>query len=77
MPYAICPECDEDIYLRIAPSLGDLITCPSCETRLEVVGVNPLELDWPWEEDEDEEEEDDEFDLGDDEDELDDDDKTL
>lgn len=74
MPYAVCPECEEDIYLRIAPSLGDLVTCPSCETRLEVVGVNPLELDWPWE---DEDEEEDEFDLGDDLDELDDDDEIL
>lgn len=58
MPYAICPECDEDIYIRHMPKLGDIVYCPSCETRLEVVNLNPLELDWPWEEDEEEEEED-------------------
>lgn len=57
MPYAICPECDEDVYLRSIPGVGDFVHCPSCETRLEVVGVNPLELDWPWGDDDDEEEE--------------------
>lgn len=56
MPYATCPGCDENIYLRNAPKLGDIVYCPTCETELEVIGVNPIELDWPWEDDEEDEE---------------------
>jgi hypothetical protein len=35
------------------PDTGDIVTCPTCDSRFEVVGVNPLELDWPWDDDED------------------------
>ncbi len=57
MPYAMCPSCDDDIYLPRSPRLGEIVACPNCGARLEVVDVNPLELDWPLD-DEDEEEED-------------------
>lgn len=69
MPYATCPGCDEKIYLRTTPKIGDIVYCPTCETELEVVGLNPIELDWPWEDEEeddewyDEEDEEDEEDL--------------
>ncbi len=59
MPYAMCPSCDEDIYLPRAPRLGTFVACPNCGVRLEVVDENPVELDWPM--DEDEEEDGDEF----------------
>ncbi|MGI6368839.1 MAG: hypothetical protein ACOX2L_10895 [Anaerolineae bacterium] len=58
MPYAACPGCDQNIHLRRTPKLGDIVYCDNCEADLEVVNLNPLELDWPWEEDEDEEEDD-------------------
>ena len=57
MPYAVCPGCNEEIYLPKRPQLGDIVTCEGCENELQVVSTNPLELDWY---DEDEE------DLGDD-----------
>ncbi len=62
MPYAACPGCDQNIFLR-SPKLGDIVYCDNCEADLEVVNVNPIELDWPWEEDETEDE------LGEDDDE--------
>lgn len=59
MPYAICPECDGDVYLKSQPSIGDRVDCPHCETELEVVSLHPVELDWPWDDDEESEEWDD------------------
>lgn len=63
MPYARCPQCEEKIYFPEMPDIGDIVECHSCETRLEVVGLRPIELDWLWEE-EAEEEEEEEFDEG-------------
>lgn len=47
---AVCPECERDIALPGRLGLGTLIECPHCTTELQVVGVNPLELDWAYEE---------------------------
>lgn len=58
MPYAACPGCDQNIFLRKTPKLGDIVYCDNCEADLEVVSVDPIELDWPWEEDEYEDDED-------------------
>ncbi|NLT72607.1 MAG: hypothetical protein GXX94_00225 [Chloroflexi bacterium] len=62
MPYAACPGCDQNIFLKPNYKLGDIVYCDNCEADLEIVSVNPLELDWPWEEDESEDEFDDESD---------------
>jgi alpha-aminoadipate carrier protein LysW len=40
---------------------GDSVLCEECGTELEVVGLDPLELDIAEEEDLDDDEEDDEF----------------
>ncbi len=64
MPMAICPSCDEDVRIMGRPRLGQIISCPRCGSKLEVVSVNPVELDWAFEDDELEEDElddDDEF----------------
>ncbi len=42
--------------------MGDMVYCDNCEADLEVVGMKPIELDWPWEEDEDELVDDDDWD---------------
>ena len=63
MPYALCPGCDEEIYVPVA-RVGAKVTCRACKDELEVVGVNPVELDWAYDEDEewdDDENEDDDF----------------
>ena len=63
---AECPECGSEIRFRKAPYMGQVIVCGHCETELEVVSLNPVELDWAYESedflddddwDEDEEEE--------------------
>jgi alpha-aminoadipate carrier protein LysW len=55
MASAYCPDCDERIVLNPNPRVGKRITCPHCEADLEVIGVDPLELDWVYDWDEDDE----------------------
>lgn len=59
MASAYCPDCDAKIVLNPQPKLGDKLNCPDCDTELEVISLEPLELDWvydwSWEEDEEEE----------------------
>ncbi|GAB4434946.1 MAG: hypothetical protein Kow00120_01520 [Anaerolineae bacterium] len=58
---ARCPECASWVPLKDSVELWDLVTCPHCDTRLEVVDLKPLTLDYAedtWEEEEDWEEED-------------------
>jgi lysine biosynthesis protein LysW len=65
MPYAICPQCGEEIYMPETPDIGDIVRCRTCGVRLEVVGLHPIELDWPWEAEDDLlDDEDDEFSDG-------------
>jgi alpha-aminoadipate/glutamate carrier protein LysW len=45
MPTAICPECDEEVYVDAESEQGDVVTCDECGIDLEVVGLDPVELD--------------------------------
>ena len=47
---AHCPECDAKINVK-SPKLGQIVSCRVCDTRLEVVDLKPLELDWAFEDD--------------------------
>jgi alpha-aminoadipate carrier protein LysW len=48
MEFAKCISCSEDIRLPKPPKIGMLVTCAECGAELEVVWLNPLELDWPF-----------------------------
>ena len=45
MPTAICPECDEEVYVDADAEQSDVVTCDECGTSLVVVGLDPIELD--------------------------------
>lgn len=45
MPLATCPECEADIHVDEDMDKGDVIECDECEAHLEVVGLDPIELD--------------------------------
>lgn len=45
-----CPECGQEVRLRKAPHLGQIVICPACKSSLEVVDRDPLEFDWADEE---------------------------
>ena len=48
MPTAKCPECEERIHIKADSVQGDKIICEDCDAELELVGLDPMELD-PWE----------------------------
>ena len=50
MAVAVCPECRAVVTLEAAPALGQHAECPGCKAALEVVNLQPLELDWRFEE---------------------------
>ena len=43
---ATCPECGSPVRLGKNVKLGTLVTCPECDWLLEVISLNPLELDY-------------------------------
>ena len=45
MPTSYCPECSEEVYVDSDAEQGDVVSCDECGTELEVVGLDPLELD--------------------------------
>ncbi len=46
MAFAYCPDCSTRIFLGRKPWVGQPVTCDYCDAELEVVRVNPVELDW-------------------------------
>lgn len=45
MPTTACPECSEDVYVDAESEQGDIISCDECGSDLEIVGLDPIELD--------------------------------
>ena len=48
MSRTFCPECDEGIALGREAKVGLKLICPHCDAELEVIGTDPLELDWAY-----------------------------
>ncbi len=62
MPTTACPECSEDVFVDAESEQGDIISCDECGTELEIVGLDPIELDISADSDSDDiDEDDDEF----------------
>lgn len=45
MPTTACPECSEDVFVDADSEQGDIVSCDECGTDLEIVGLDPIELD--------------------------------
>ncbi len=60
MPTAICPECEEEVYVDADLEQGDKVTCDECGTRLVLVGLDPIEVDVQ-DEDDDYDDDDDDY----------------
>ncbi|MBE2182925.1 MAG: lysine biosynthesis protein LysW [Anaerolineae bacterium] len=40
-----CPDCAAEIHLPADTMLHELLPCPDCGAELEVLNLNPVELD--------------------------------
>ena len=45
MPRGTCPECEAEVQVDEDSDKGDVVECDDCGTQLEVVGLDPIELD--------------------------------
>jgi len=45
VPTGTCPECEAEVHVDTDADKGDIVSCEECETALEVVGLDPVELD--------------------------------
>lgn len=62
MPTGTCPECEADVHVDTDTDKGDVVTCEECSSKLEVVGLDPVELDMVDEDDDpDDDDDDDEY----------------
>jgi lysine biosynthesis protein LysW len=54
MAMAECPSCGGNVTIPGTPKMGQRVRCRSCDSILEVVWLDPIELDWPIEDFEEE-----------------------
>lgn len=45
MSQPICPECEAEMIIPGDAMENELIACPDCGTELEIISLDPLELD--------------------------------
>lgn len=41
---ATCPECAEEIKLKEQAELGEIMACPCCSARLEIMSLAPVKI---------------------------------
>jgi alpha-aminoadipate/glutamate carrier protein LysW len=61
VPLANCPECAAELHVDEDVDKGELLHCEECDSTLEVVGLDPIELDIAAEDEEDYDEKEDEY----------------
>jgi alpha-aminoadipate carrier protein LysW len=54
---ADCISCGAEIKISAQLRMGLPVTCPDCDAELEVVWLDPVELDWPFDEEDYEDDE--------------------
>ena len=59
MATVYCPDCDEKIVLNPHFKMGLRFTCSDCDAELEVISVDPVEIDWAYDDSWDDEDDDD------------------
>jgi lysine biosynthesis protein LysW len=59
MAHAECPSCGEKVKVADNAKIGNMVTCNGCGDILEVVWLDPVELDWPVDDDDDDDDYDD------------------
>ena len=50
MAIVFCLDCTASIHLGLNSHAGQRLTCPHCNTELEVIDTSPPEVDWVYDE---------------------------
>jgi alpha-aminoadipate carrier protein LysW len=45
VPVGTCPDCEAEVHVGLDADKGETVTCDECGTQLEIVGLDPVELD--------------------------------
>ena len=45
MPIGTCPDCEGEVHVDPDVDKGEVVSCEECGIDLEVVGLDPVELD--------------------------------
>ena len=45
MPSVACPICEGRVFVESGTDLGEILRCDDCDENVELVGLDPLELD--------------------------------
>ena len=61
MPTGTCPECEAEVHVETDADKGEIVDCDDCGLQLEIVGLDPVELDIVEEEVDDDDDDEDEF----------------
>ena len=46
MMVAVCLECDEHIELEDEVDVDDIVSCPNCNVRFEIIVLDPVAVDY-------------------------------
>jgi hypothetical protein len=46
MNYSECPNCERLVNVGKHPRIGQYVLCHSCDTKLEIYSIDPIEMDW-------------------------------
>ena len=46
--FVFCLDCEQKITLESTPDVGNTLCCPICGAEMEVVKIEPIELDWTY-----------------------------
>jgi lysine biosynthesis protein LysW len=46
MKTTFCLDCEKEVELGSNPTIGSRVICPRCGVVMEIINVEPLELDW-------------------------------
>jgi len=61
VPTGTCPECEAEVHVETDADKGETVDCDDCGLQLEIVGLDPVELDVVEEEVDDDDDDEDEF----------------
>ena len=46
MSRTFCPSCDAEVRVE-KPKMGAMVRCRECDTQLEIISLDPFEVDFP------------------------------